>query len=1705
MAGVTTISTTTISLASLPNSITANGNGVYDCPFGGVIYTDILVGFVYSIGVMYPSANPFTISGKDTGDILNGLETIYDISTQTVYPGGYDPVNNNDHVDVNYTLPIMGLLPNTVYYVRSYIQYDTPTGQGPFLKFGAMQSIQSSGGIGAGHGYYISNDTVGFYDPLQVRDASEGVERVLTSDSSGLATWKPVKSLFSFGHYIGEKYGGGIVAAVWKEADDEKVLIVSNEDITTEDGSGSIGTIASIPYKMGTSPNLDNPGTSTAANKFLTYHDLNGSGPYGGGNLQNVAIICIHNLDINLVDQASFFLSLNGTGGGSGLVPNDPAGSGSFTSIPGGYSYSNVVQKGLLKIKSTTTSVVNVFRVVAVDFYYPAMNTPAQYLAVNYRILYNPGQGTMGVFRIYVDYVGSETTPITSGVGQNVPAPQEAVNIFFDSTGTGLNYLPLTYMQDFRWAAGAAQGTTVGALAQSLYNGDLNSDAIIAQSNSLNTIYSAAKVCADYRGSGYDDWYLPSYYELNQVFNNAAIINKVLNSDSLNFLIKDYWTSTEFFLPPGSGPNFHSANSAMAFNSLAGTPNVADYYVKNKSSFGRLRAVRKESVYTGDGLIMNLDSTIKKSFSDVDYLNLGVYTKWKDLVNGGLNSSYSFNLSAFPNSVSGGITTNLLIDLNTGGNLESLAYRLVDDWGFTKITGTTTPTLYNNTGESSLVSKYFTVGSSYAYLQFDTLDQSTIKSTISATVNVSVSINSGGTPGAYILLTQITNTVGNNNSGTGASVHIQLSQFSGKNISIKITAPNASYVDTVTKSGPSVDNIYVRTNVNGTPPTGPVYLPSESGFIRFNGNSYVDFQTTVGNTTTVTVEAWVRLKPAYSGKMIFGWGQYDVYCASGHLGFNTNNSDLYGISVTQVTKLNLVDNWNHYVFEMKTGAALGTAPNILSNNKIYINGNEQILSNQLPSTTPNATTANFNSGQGRIGGFRAALNYIMPMDMSVFRIYNRALTKDEIMKNYSVEKKRYEILPKLLDNNIFTSIDFDNTNSYSGDGTITGTVTDLSGNVRNATLTISGTTTIPAVQRTNTLYNGKELIFPGTIATNPYLAWANSVDFQAIQNLSVSFWVKLTERRNSTIIVRWNTTSATSGPWEVYQVLGTTLSTIGVRLKNLTVIVDKVGTKGIDLNKWTHVCVTFDNTTKKLKTYIDSVLDINSSAPSTFTMATGIAGDVIVGRYSTAVNPIKGSLASIQIYNKSLSYGEVRNNYDANKFRFDNNFDDANKFFSHEINGNPTFSISQNLSLEIGELSNEKILKLNSSGYSKWTDKISLFTRPTNYRYIGELYGGGIIVAMWYYPKTIFNYLIMSLEDVSASSQWSNVTTAGASALSDFKGEANQTIIIGQSGHTTSAAKLCDDYAGGGFTDWYLPSVFEMNQAFNAGSIVDTVLGSDSLAGSYWTSTESSDSSWSPTKAFYYSCSEVASTVGYQKTDLKSNNKKVRAFRLATNAVEVNIWDTTWDEEYTPWWRRGWWEEERDWTPGIYNTWDFDYGRDWRRTSISIDALPLVYQMAEQAVNSAYVAPQGYVSMTFSNSIYGGETVLSSGVCWSTTSTTPTLSDSVAYAISGKTTTPNIMGILPGTPWDGVVGAPYPIHFVYLRAFLTTATGTYYSSNSGAIRCSNFINGFNNTLYSTTLLTVGTTYSTSQTTFATYPTGCLVFHRNIYRTSSLYE
>lgn len=126
--------------------------------------------------------------------------------------------------------------------------------------------------------------------------------------------------------------------------------------------------------------------------------------------------------------------------------------------------------------------------------------------------------------------------------------------------------------------------------------------------------------------------------------------------------------------------------------------------------------------------------------------------------------------------------------------------------------------------------------------------------------------------------------------------------------------------------------------------------------------------------------------------------------------------------------------------------------------------------------------------------------------------------------------------------------------------------------------------------------------------------------------------------------------------------------------------------------------------------------------------------------------------------------------------------------------------------------------------------------------YIGELYGGGIVVAVWK-ESGVEKGLIASLTDVSASAQYSSITGTliGATAQSPIDGQANTTAIVAQ-GDNSGAAYLCANYSSGGFEDWYLPTVWELNQCYNAAFVVNTILGATNgfQFTHYWSSTEHS-------------------------------------------------------------------------------------------------------------------------------------------------------------------------------------------------------------------------------------------------------------------------
>ena len=164
--------------------------------------------------------------------------------------------------------------------------------------------------------------------------------------------------------------------------------------------------------------------------------------------------------------------------------------------------------------------------------------------------------------------------------------------------------------------------------------------------------------------------------------------------------------------------------------------------------------------------------------------------------------------------------------------------------------------------------------------------------------------------------------------------------------------------------------------------------------------------------------------------------------------------------------------------------------------------------------------------------------------------------------------------------------------------------------------------------------------------------------------------------------------------------------------------------------------------------------------------------------------------------------------------------------------------------------------------------------------YVGELFGGGIVVSVW---KTagIEHGLIASLTDLSSGIPWTTpnfetITVPGTGALNPRDGLANTNAIVAQvGGGTNYAAGLCKAYNAGGFNDWYLPALWELNQCYNSGSIINAVLGNTNgfQYTYYWSSTEvANNNAWN--QSFF----DGGTNYGFG-INIKLNNYRVRAVR----------------------------------------------------------------------------------------------------------------------------------------------------------------------------------------------------------------------------------
>ncbi len=79
-------------------------------------------------------------------------------------------------------------------------------------------------------------------------------------------------------------------------------------------------------------------------------------------------------------------------------------------------------------------------------------------------------------------------------------------------------------------------GKTSSLTGDSVYAGIHNTKQIIADKS---VGYHAALICTQYRGGGYNDWYLPSKYELRLLYNHYR------KNTVMNFARDYYWSSSE--------------------------------------------------------------------------------------------------------------------------------------------------------------------------------------------------------------------------------------------------------------------------------------------------------------------------------------------------------------------------------------------------------------------------------------------------------------------------------------------------------------------------------------------------------------------------------------------------------------------------------------------------------------------------------------------------------------------------------------------------------------------------------------------------------------------------------------------------------------------------------------------------------------------------------------------------------------------------------------------------------------------------------------------------------------------------------------------------------------------------------------------------------------------------------------------------------
>ena len=423
---------------------------------------------------------------------------------------------------------------------------------------------------------------------------------------------------------------------------------------------------------------------------------------------------------------------------------------------------------------------------------------------------------------------------------------------------------------------------------------------------------------------------------------------------------------------------------------------------------------------------------------------------------------------------------------------------------------------------------------------------------------------------------------------------------------------------------------------NGTLTNGPTYSVLEGGNISFDGvDDYVNISGVSVNTSSFSCESFFQWSTVGGSRGVLHSLSYQNP-SSGYLirqadtannrivVFSDNGSETSVLSNASVP----INTWTHLIVVQNS-----------NNCSIYINGvldSSQTLSNPVINTTY----------PYRIGQ-RGSTGAYLPGKIAFSKIYNRALSASEVLKNYNASLARFNT-PNIVKSNLLFNLDSSNAVSYPTTGT---TWTDLSGNGYTGSL-ING----PTFNSTS-----KSIVFDGTNDYFQYSARTPNTEFQYYDAFTVEALTYVNESTLTGHIVTNRTSrdgnNTTYTGWGLAQNNSAIVATIG-GYPSSTFDWRFVGVTGTTFTnevfrKWSHIVWVNTGVAGQQKIYIKGVDRTNSSGddatpPYTINYSNG-THRLTVGMSPADGSPgghfFDGNIEVARVYNKALSQSEVLQNY----------------------------------------------------------------------------------------------------------------------------------------------------------------------------------------------------------------------------------------------------------------------------------------------------------------------------------------------------------------------------------------------------------------------------------------------------------------------------